>query len=270
MDKQQSLLHQDARYTVSLDVFEGPLDLLLHLIRKHELDIFDIPIAFITRKYLEYLNLMKDLNLNLASEYLEMAAHLAYIKSKMMLPNADGDEDEDGLEDGPDPREELVRQLLEYQKYKTAADDLANRPQHGRDVFIRDVVKLKNDEDREMASPGLFALMEALKQILEKVDYSENNPYKNNEILITQISLTARIHELVDILQQNERVLFSELFEGIITKSDIITSFLAILEMTKLNLAKIHQAAPNSEIYISSLADKNEAAQVLAENKLEA
>jgi segregation and condensation protein A len=270
LDKQQSLLQQDARYTVSLDVFEGPLDLLLHLIRKHELDIFDIPIAFITQKYLEYLDLMKDLNLNLASEYLEMAAHLTYIKSKMMLPNPEGEEDEDGLEEGPDPREELVRQLLEYQKYKTAADEISSRPQHGRDVFVRDATKLKSDEDREMASPGLFALMEALKQILEKVDYSENNPYKNNEILITQISLTARIHELVDILQQKERILFSELFEGIVTRSDIITSFLAILEMTKLNLAKIHQAAPNSEIYIAALADHEEAAQVLSENKLEA
>ncbi|MBN2719425.1 MAG: segregation/condensation protein A [Deltaproteobacteria bacterium] len=270
MDKQQSLLQQDARYTVSLDVFEGPLDLLLHLIRKHELDIFDIPISFITQKYLEYLEIMKDLNLNLAAEYLEMAAQLAYIKSKMMLPNSGEDEEEDNIEDGPDPREELVRQLLEYQKYKTAADDLSERPQHGRDVFIRDSVKLKSDADRDLASPGLFALMEALKQILEKVDYSENNPYKNNEILITQISLTARIHELVDILQAKERVLFSELFEGIYTRADIITSFLAILEMTKLNLAKIHQAAPNSEIYISVLADKEEAQEVLLENKLEA
>ena len=270
MDKQQSLLQQDARYTVSLDVFEGPLDLLLHLIRKHELDIFDIPIAFITQKYLDYLDLMKDLNLNLASEYLEMAAHLAYIKSKMMLPNEGDDDDEDGLEDGPDPREELVRQLLEYQKYKTAADDLSDRPQHGRDVFVRDPEHVKREEDRDLASPGLFALMEALKQILEKVDYSENNPYKNNEILITQISLTARIHEIVDILQVKERVLFTELFEGIYTRADVITSFLAILEMTKLNLAKIHQAAPNCEIYISVLASRDEAQEVLLENKLEA
>ena len=270
MDKQQSLLQQDARYTVSLDVFEGPLDLLLHLIRKHELDIFDIPIAFITQKYLEYLDLMKDLNLNLASEYLEMAAHLAYIKSKMMLPNEDGDEDDDAFDDGPDPREELVRQLLEYQKYKTAADDLTGRPQHGRDVFVRDAERLKSEEERDLASPGLFALMEALKQILEKVDYSENNPFKNNEIQITQISLTARIHELVDILAAKERVLFSDLFDGIVRRADIITSFLAILEMTKLNLAKIHQAGPNTEIYISGLANRDEAQEVLSENKLEA
>ncbi|MBN2531027.1 MAG: segregation/condensation protein A [Deltaproteobacteria bacterium] len=270
MDNQQSLLQKDLRYTVSLDVFEGPLDLLLHLIKKHELDIFDIPIAFVTQKYLEYLELMKDLNLNLASEYLEMAAHLTYIKSKMMLPNPDGDDEEDGLEDGPDPREELVRQLLEYQKYKTAADDLADRPQHGRDVFIRDPLKVKHEEDRDLASPGLFALMEALKKILEQVDYSENNPYKNNEILITQISLTARIHEIVDILQKKSRVLFTELFEGVYSRIDVITSFMAILEMTKLNLAKVHQAAPNSEIYISVLADRDAAEQVLSEHKLEA
>ncbi|MBN2343370.1 MAG: segregation/condensation protein A [Deltaproteobacteria bacterium] len=270
MEQQQQSLLQDGRYMVSLDVFEGPLDLLLHLIKKHELDIFDIPIAFITQKYLEYLDLMKTLNLNLAAEYLEMAAHLAYVKSKMMLPNQDDDNEDDGLEEGPDPREELVRQLLEYQKYKTAADELADRPQHGRDVFIRDPGRLSSDEDRELASPGLFALMEALKQIFEKVDYSENNPYKNNEILITQISLTARIHELVDILNDRERVPFMELFEGRYTRGDIITTFLAILEMTKLNLAKVHQAGPNTEIHISGLADKTEAEQVLMDNKLEA
>lgn len=268
-NKQQSLL-SDSRYLVSLDVFEGPLDLLLHLIRKHELDIFDIPISFVTRKYLEYLEVMKDLNLNLAAEYLEMAAHLAYVKSKMMLPEQQNEDDDDLLEDGPDPREELVRQLLEYQKYKTAADDLIHRPQHGRDVFARDPGRLVCDEERDLASPGLFSLMEALKQILEKVDYDENNPYKNNEIVISQISITARIHEIMDILFARNRVPFSELFAGCYVKSDIITSFLAILEMTKLNLAKVHQAEPNSEIHISARANKEEASQVLTENKLEA
>lgn len=269
MEKQQSLL-QDGRYVVSLDVFEGPLDLLLHLIRKHELDIFDIPISFITQKYLEYLHLMKTMNLNLAAEYLEMAAHLAYIKSKMMLPNPTDSEDEDGLEEGPDPREELVRQLLEYQKYKTAADQLTDRPQHGRDVFVREQNGIESDEERDLASPGLFALMEALKQVFEKVDYSENNPYKNNEIHVTQVSMTARIHEILDILIERKRVPFVELFKEAYTRADVITSFLAILEMTKLNLAKVHQAGPNTEIHVSAMVDKDEANQVLADNKLEA
>ncbi|MCP4199575.1 MAG: segregation/condensation protein A, partial [Proteobacteria bacterium] len=124
MVKQLSL---DGRYIVSLDIFEGPLDLLLHLIRKHELDIFDIPIAFITTKYLEYLESMKQLNLDLASEYLEMAATLTLIKSRMLVP-AEENVDDDLFEDGPDPREELVRRLLEYQKYKTAAEELTSLP----------------------------------------------------------------------------------------------------------------------------------------------
>src|SRR5262245_32314105 len=122
-------------FRLELGAFEGPLDLLLHLIQSHELDILDLPIAFITEKYLEYLGLMQELALDVVSEYLVMAATLAHIKSKMLLPAPPAGQDDDPLEDQVDPREELVRRLLEYQKYKAAAEDLAGRGIAGRDVF---------------------------------------------------------------------------------------------------------------------------------------
>ncbi len=264
MGEQQSLL-ADHRYRVSLDVFEGPLDLLLHLIRKHELDIFDIPISFITNKYLEYLNMMTNLNLNIASEYLEMAAQLALIKSRMMLPKSN-DDDDDLIDDTPDPREELVRQLLEYQKYKTAADDIIALPQHGRDIFIKPETDLPLME-QEIESPGLFSLMSALKTVFDKLNVDEQ--VNHREITITRVSITARIHEILDILLDKKRVPFSSLFEDQVSRSDIISSFLAILEMTKLSLIKIHQAGPSTEIHISASADKAQAQQVLDENKME-
>ncbi|MBN2802494.1 MAG: segregation/condensation protein A [Deltaproteobacteria bacterium] len=264
MGEQQSLLG-DYRYKVSLDVFEGPLDLLLHLIRKHELDIFDIPIAFITGKYLEYLNMMKNLNLNIASDYLEMAAQLALIKSRMMLPDS-GDDDDDTLEDVEDPREELVRQLLEYQKYKTAADDIISMPQEGRDLFIRPDFD-KSAIEPELESPGLFSLMEALKSVIDKLNVEEQ--VNHREITITRVSITARIHEILDLLLDKKRIPFTALFKDKVSKSDIISSFLAILEMTKLSLIQIHQAGTNTEIHISASADKAEAIKVLTDNNLE-
>ena len=264
MAQQQSLLG-DNRYKVSLDIFEGPLDMLLHLIRKHELDIFDIPIAFVTAKYLEYLDLMKTMDLNIASEYLEMAAQLALIKSKMMLPKSD-DDDDDTIDDTPDPREELVRQLLEYQKYKTAADDIISLPQHDRDIFLHPAGELPQAE-QHLESPGLYSLMGALKDVFDKLNLDET--ISNQEITISRVSITVRIHQILDILLEKKRVPFTELFENQVTRSDIISSFLAILEMTKLSLIKIHQAGPNTEIHISASADKADAQKVLDENNLE-
>ena len=252
---------KDERYLVNLDVFEGPLDLLLHLIRKHELDIFDIPIAFVTRKYLEYLDLMQEINLNLAAEYLEMAAQLAYIKSRMMLPKDDS-ADEDGLdlEEGPDPRDELVRQLLEYQKYKVAADELLSLPQNGRDTFMRNAPPVEEGE-RELVSPGLFALMEALQKVFDRVEGSQGS----SEISVTRISVSARIHQVLDLLRRRKKMPFLELFLDHVTRADVVVTFLAILEMTKLGMTKIHQAAPGAEIHIAASADIDDAARVLEE-----
>lgn len=255
----------DERYVVSLDIFEGPLDLLLHLIRRHEIDVFDIPISFITSKYLEYLDLMKELDLDVAAEYLEMAATLTYIKSRMLVPSDGTEEDDGGPEvEGPDPREELVRQLLEYQKYKLAAEALAERPQQGRDTFTRDAAVELSDEDRDLASPGLFALLEALQEVLERTDADQMA-----EISVTRISITARIHQLLDRLRADRRLMFADLFAGQVTRSDVVVTFLAILETTKLGLTRIHQAGDLGEIHISVAAGEDETARVLAEHNLE-
>ena len=255
---------EDERYIVRLEVFEGPLDLLLHLIRKHELDVFDIPISFITSKYLEYLDLMKVLNLDLASEYLDMAATLALIKSKMMLPKETID-DEDMPEDYRDPREELVARLLEYQKYKTAALDLADRPMLGRDTFPKGASESVSGE-RDLAAPGLYALMEAFQKILRsaKVEVS-------HEVSVDRISITARINQLVDILRERREIVFSDLFKKERTRSDMVITFLSVLEMVKLGLTKIHQTHTQSEIYITATSSISveEVSKLLAENLME-
>ena len=139
-------------YTVQLPNFEGPLDLLLHLIQQHELDILDIPIAFITEKYVDYILLMQELNIDIASEYLVMAATLTHIKSRLLLP-VPPDEAEEGDEEELDPRAELVRRLLEYQKYKLAAGELSSRSIFGRDVFARGLEALKQLEGGKMHLP---------------------------------------------------------------------------------------------------------------------
>lgn len=233
------------RYVVKLDVFEGPLDLLLHLITKHELDIFDIPIAFITAEYLKYLDLMKELNLDLASDYLEMAATLALIKSKMLVPSDPAGDDEEE-EIGPDPREELVKRLLEYQKYKTAANELMERPLLGRDSFARGMKETFSD-DRELSSPGLFALIEAFQKMVSRVDFDPTH-----QVTIVRMSISERINQLVDLLRIRKRLTFYDLFAEDLTRQDLVVTFISVLEMCKLGISRVHQVENDGEIYISA------------------
>src|SRR5688500_9862944 len=156
-----------AGYRVELPVFEGPLDLLLHLIEEHELDVRDIPIAFVAAKYVEYITLMQELNIDVASEYLVMAATLAYIKSKMLLPAAPDDE-EDVDEAELDPRAELVRRLLEYQKYKNAAEQLGAGDVLGRDVFRRGISAPEAEGPAPIAGLSLFKLLDAFQAVLSR------------------------------------------------------------------------------------------------------
>ncbi len=258
----QQLSTNDDRYIVKLDIFEGPLDLLLHLIRKHELDIFDIPISFITGKYLEYLDMMKRLNLDLASDYLDMAATLALIKSRMMLPQQDAEDDENP-EDGPDPREDLVRRLLEYQKYKTAAENLCGRPMLGRDTFERgseEVIAI----ERELSAPGLFALVEAFYKVLKEAD-----PEPVHNVEMNTISLTDRIREMIAILRSRSKLTFDDLFEGQKSRGDIVVTFLSLLELAKLGMMLIYQAGTHSQIHIDASDDLEEAEEILAKRFLE-
>lgn len=238
-------------YSVTLPTFEGPLDLLLHLCQKHELDILDIPIAFVTEKYLEYLTVMQLINLDVASEYLVMAATLAHIKSKMLLPAPPaGQEDELALEEA-DPREALIRRLLEYQKYKLAGDELAARGVAQQNVFMRGmpIEEAAHTGLPPLAQVPLFSLVEAFQSVLSKSKIK-----LSHDIVHERVTLADRINELVDILRVKRRVTFEELFEGLETRFDLVITFLALLEMTRLRMTRLFQADFDSHIYIEFTA----------------
>jgi segregation and condensation protein A len=232
-------------FELSVGAFEGPLDLLLHLIQEHELDILDLPISFITSKYLEYLGMMEALHLDVVSEYLVMAATLAHIKSKMLLPVAPTGQDDDGLEEMGDPREELVRRLLEYQKYKAAAEDLAGRGIAGRDIFTRGAPAEEAKGDAPLGGMTLFNLLDAFNRVLKRA-----NAELSREITAERVTIGDRMSELLDLLREKKRIVFDELFEGYVTNYDLVVTFLAMLEMAKQKLIRMFQSDAYSPIYL--------------------
>lgn len=223
-------------YNIKLDIFEGPLDLLLHLIKKNEVDIYDIPIAVITEQYLEYIDIIKEMNLDFAGEFLVMAASLVHIKSKMLLPvdeEAPVEEDE-----GIDPREELVRRLLEYQRYKEAAKELSERPVLGRDVFARGA-EMPLDELEEgigFMNVSVFDLMQALKDVLAKVPKE-----RTIELTSERFKIADKINHVMEYLGEVKSSTFTSLFHEDSSRGEIVVTFLAILELAKLLMIKIHQ-----------------------------
>jgi segregation and condensation protein A len=241
--------------TLSLPSFEGPLDLLLSLIQEHKLDIFDIPISFIVDKYIEFMQRAQALNIDLAGEYLLMAATLAHIKSRMLLPREESQDVADG-EIGPDPREELVRRLLEYQKYKDAAFTLGVHPQLGRDTFVRrarEELPLAPDDSAYFKSPELsvYRLIELIARVLK-----ERKIEIPHEVFVERLSIGDRIAVITDRLRLDERIAFTTLFEDLATndKHRVVPTFLAVLEMAKLKLIKVHQPERHAEIYLSRTA----------------
>jgi len=242
-------------YRVQLPTFEGPLDLLLHLIEEHELDIRDIPIAFVAAKYVEYITLMQELNIDIASEYLVMAATLTHIKSKMLLPTPPTDQDEDAQEAELDPRAELVRRLLEYQKYKLAAEQLSGGSVLGRDVFLRGLPAPSVEGPAPIAGLSLFKLLDAFQAVLSRAKTTVDH-----QVDFERFSITDRINELSDILRERQRVAFEELFAGQRTRGELIITFLALLEMTRLRLTRLLQEGPLEPITVElSVSDEDEA-----------
>jgi segregation and condensation protein A len=234
----------DPNFRIELPVFEGPLDLLLHLIRKHELDILDLPIAFVTERYLSYLDLMKELDLDVAGEYLVMAATLAHIKSKMLLPAPPEGQDDDAV-DEIDPREELIRRLLEYQKYKQAAEQLGERGIEGRDVFKRGSDAPVAEGPAPLAEIGLFQLLDAFQAVLERV--REDIAF---EVSAERISIQERMTQIVERLRGRQACMFEDLFDDLATRYDVVVTFLAILEMAKMRMMRIYQLEPRAGIHI--------------------
>jgi len=249
---------------VKLEIFEGPLDLLLHLIKKNEINIYDIPITLITQQYLEYLEMMKNLNLDIAGEFLLMAATLLHIKSKMLLPPAESAEEEGEEEAAEDPRAELVRRLLEYQKYKEAAAELAKRDLLEREVFTRKVLsdELINlpAEEVVIGELTLFDLIEALKKVLQRV-----SPEEFQEISLDSFSLKEKIQQIMELIWKENSISFTQLFPPEASKREIILSFLALLELLRLRLVKAYQTEAFGPIRIFSPIDVEEGRKFIAE-----
>lgn len=260
----------DGTYRVQLAQFEGPLDLLLHLIQQHELDILDIPVGFVTKKYLEYLAVMRTMSIDIASEYLVMAATLAHIKSRMLLPAPPPGQDDSlpGDED-LDPREELVRRLLEYQKYKAAAADLSGRERTlGRDVFMRGTKEDVPEGLAPFAETGVFSLFDAFEKVLKRA-----NIKLDHEVVFDRISITDRMLQLTERLTVRKAMRFEELFEVPVTPTDpgmapagftrfdLIITFLALLEMCRLKVARVYQSDPLAPIHIELAVQPDEVSQ---------
>ncbi len=229
----------DDHYRVDLEAFEGPLDLLLHLVREEKVDIGNIPIAKVLDQYLSYIELMEELNIDLSGEFILMASELAWIKSRMCLPIEELSED--ATDTGQDPRAELIRRLLEYQRYKEAAQTIAKRPMLNRDVFLQGVDQVPELDDAPM-EVDLSNLVTLFSQILAKA------PKRlSHEVMPSSMSVTERIYEIVDFFKTrgHNSLVFQELFSSEHTRSMLIISFLAVLEMCKLKLLRIHQVDKN-------------------------
>ncbi len=224
-------------FHVEMEDFAGPMDLLLYLIRKHEIDVFDIPITFIADRYVELIDVLKALEIDVAAEFLVLAADLVLIKSKMLLPAKEGEAvDDDDPDAEEDPREELVRRLLEYQKYRDAAEQLKDRDQLGRDVFARVPPDLDavDDLDRGLKTVSIFKLVEVMAKLMRRT------PVVAHAIEFETHSITERIRYVMGFCEAREgRATLVNLLEGIMTRGELVVTFIAVLEMTKLGLAKI-------------------------------
>lgn len=224
--------------------FEGPLDLLLHLVKEHQLDLFDIPIAKITESYLATLGAMRDLDIDIAGEFLHMAAQLMLMKSRMLLPRTEVAEDAPADEAaGVDPRAELVRRLLEYQKYKASAEELGTHDILERDVFTRRArapLPMPVEGPEGLADVSVYKLIEALDRALKNA-----RPEIEHQVMTDRLGITDAISRVAEVLRARRRVSFVELLagpEGSYGRSAIIATFLAILEMAKLKLLRVFQA----------------------------
>ncbi len=232
-DKTEETREISEPYKVITEIFEGPMDLLVYLIKKNEVSIYDIPIARITGQFLEYIEWMKMLNINLAGDFLYMASILTNIKSRTLLPShtAEGEDEED-------PRAEITKRLEEYMQIKSAAEDLGNRAILNEDTFIRTIDKkaFRQDADADMIEVGLFELIDAFQKVLDKLPASSKMILARDEI-----SIKDKITEIVEKLEQKKSLTFSELLENVKQKSEVIAIFLALLEMVKLQLVAIRQ-----------------------------
>jgi segregation and condensation protein A len=249
-------------YPVRLDVFEGPLDLLLHLIKRHELDIYDIPITRITKQYLEYIDVMQELNLDVAGEFLVMAATLIHIKSRMLLPRPDPTQ-EDPEED---PRDALVRRLLEHQKFKAAAELLHERETLRSAQWTRSdgpIAEIAGEAPEPEVEVDLFSLISAFRAVVERAKQRPKLFLPGEQIPIEQ-----RIEQLLVRLSENEALGFEDLFSDVQSRAGIIVTFLAMLEMIRLKLIRVFQSGALGPIRVYKRARPADAPKPLGDPEL--
>ncbi len=227
---------------VFLEAFEGPLDLLLYLIKKQNIDILNIPIAEVTRQYMEYVELMKTVSLELAAEYLVMAAILAEIKSRMLLPRPESME---GTEE--DPRAELIRRLQEYERFKKAAEDMDKLPRHGRDNFMATLSTNDMVFERPQPNVSLQELVLALSDVLRRTELSASH-----QIQLETMNIRERMTSILSALQQNEFVTFSSLFTPSEGRLGVVVTFLAMLELLKDNVIEFVQSVAFGPIHLKA------------------
>lgn len=229
---------------VFLDAFEGPLDLLLYLIKRQNLDILDIPIAQITAQYMEYVDLMKEIRLELAAEYLVMAAMLAEIKSRMLLPRQEELEEEES-----DPRAELIRRLQEYERYKQAAEDIDNRPRLGRDLFQAEAEVPDRIIQRRPPDVDLKEILFALREVMHRVDL-----FSHHQVQMEALSVREKMSGILEKIDSDRFTEFTELFDPGEGRLGVVVTFLAILELIKGSLIDLVQAESFGPIHIKAIA----------------
>lgn len=249
-------------YPVRLENFEGPLDLLLHLIKTHELNIYDIPIALITHQYLEYIDLMKEMNLDVAGEFLVMAATLIHIKSRMLLPRPDPTQ-EDPEED---PREALVRRLLEHQKFKAAAELLHERETIRSAQWTRPdgpIAEIAGEAPEPEIEVDLFSLISAFRTVVERARHRPSLPLPGQ-----QIPIETRIEQLLEKLSETQACGFEDLFADVQSRAGLIVTFLALLEMIRLKLIRVFQSGAMGPIRVYKRARPADAPRPLGDPEL--
>ena len=237
-------------YEVKLEIFEGPLDLLLHLIHKNEVDVFDIPIASITDQYLEYLDIMKALNINVAGDFLIMASTLIHIKSKMLLPDVKGDDEEE------DPRIEITRPLLEYMRLREVAEELSERELLNRDVFARlvpDDYRGEPGDEEPHLDVNLFQLMDAFRRVMD-----QRAAGVQLMLQLDRWSVKEKTEFIMARVRDMGGLFFYELFNEDRTVSELVTTFLALLELVHMGLIKVLQPDSESDIRLSPLFKESE------------
>lgn len=239
---------------VQLEIFEGPLDLLLHLIKKNEVSITDIPIATITEQYLATLELMETLNLDVAGEFLVMAATLIHIKSRMLLPAGETTPDEDE-DEGADPRDELVRRLLEYQRFKDAAEQLEQREVLTRDVFARNAAPTESPAPAGFREVSVLELLAAIQRVIERLPKDIVH-----QVILDKVTVRQKMTLLLDRLRSQAQVYFESLFDDAKTRMDVVVTFLAMLELVKVRAIRIVQEELSGPILIEATVGMDQAA----------